>query len=478
MTVDHEYEPLAGDPGRLSAIAAEYRRVGEIIQSVSLSLAGIASDETQRSEALDAVRDQAREVAQDVSRVRDRYLRTGEALGGYAVALDAAQHAADAAIRDIEAAQSAVEHAENGSRRERRTLEDAQADPDTTPAELAAYRRAADRAEQGASATRDDLARAQQRWRDAAEEKRAAARVAAASIDDITRGKHADGLNDSGWDRFWHGAGEVWEAVAPVLKVICDVAAVASLFLAWVPGVGQLLVAIAAVGALISLVESLVDVATGEGTWLDVLGAAGMVVLTVFGGKLLGMAAKSLSSRAVLQVAAKGGKAATKARGLDLRGAKKFFHDPFPQRLGTALRSPFVRSTKQVESMHKYLNGRATVPELLKGAAKESFGKDLFSRRALLGLDKEVWKNHEIVAKNLDMVSDRVRYQMAAVTTADGLRATTILSVNGHKMSEKAQDGDVLGAAGEGAKIVTGRLDGDWDKVGKLGASTLGLVPR
>src|SRR5690606_41834779 len=55
------------------------------------------------------------------------------------------------------------------------------------------------------------------------------------------------------------------------VKVGCDIAAVLSIFLAWVPILGQVLLVLAAIGAIIAIVDAAIKFANGEGSFGELL---------------------------------------------------------------------------------------------------------------------------------------------------------------------------------------------------------------
>lgn len=96
-------EPLGGDPEQLSAAGQRYDEVVEHIRRITTRLNQIADDEQSVSEAVDAFRGQARDVAAAVDEVLPRYETTAGALRVYAVILAEAQSDADRAIAAISA---------------------------------------------------------------------------------------------------------------------------------------------------------------------------------------------------------------------------------------------------------------------------------------------------------------------------------------------------------------------------------------
>lgn len=86
-----------------------------------------------------------------------------------------------------------------------------------------------------------------------------------------------------------------------VLKKICDVAEILAIFLSWVPFLGPVLLGLAALGALLAILEASVMLATGEGSWLSLIGAVALGVVSCFGGKILTQFSRMSRARGVVR---------------------------------------------------------------------------------------------------------------------------------------------------------------------------------
>lgn len=296
---DGPYRPLEGDPVDLAWRARRYQDIGEAIARTVVTLHAIGDDDAMTSKAVDALRTSAKTVGDDIAKAKDRYIHTASALETYAAALHNAQDAAHAAIARIGTAQRDADDAHTAARTAASAVTSADA------ADLPAAQRRADDAQWQAGQADQALQGAQQQWHDALAAKEAAARAAIAAIVDVVD-KHDNGLTDHWWE-------EALAAVYKFVKVVCEWAAILSIFLAWVPGFGEILIALATLGAVISLIEATVKLVQGDGSWGDFAMAAVGVVLTVFGGKLIGMAVKGVRGAAVLRAGDAFRKAAVEA---------------------------------------------------------------------------------------------------------------------------------------------------------------------
>jgi hypothetical protein len=285
---DTEFQPLQGDDAVVSSKASHYLEIAHAITRSIASLNNVADTSQMTSKAIDAVRKSASAVAEDIAKAQERYEVTANALQTYAGALKTAKSNADTAIASIATAQANVESAES----DRAAAQKAAEADETLP--VTAVNDAADsvRAASGA------LAAYQQDWRDARTYKNNAAEAAVASIIGVTEGKKAEALKDSWWDDW---GSKVYEA----FKTICKWAGILAVFLSWVPILGQVLMVLAAIGAILELVDAIVQAIAGDGDVWTVLGAVAGVALTFFGGALIKHLGKLARSSIIMKSAVK-----------------------------------------------------------------------------------------------------------------------------------------------------------------------------
>ncbi|PWC06105.1 putative T7SS-secreted protein [Mycetocola zhujimingii] len=285
---DTEFQPLEGDDAVVSSKATHYLEIAHAITRSIASLKSLADTSQMTSKAIDAVRTSATSVAEDIAKAQERYEVTANALQTYAGKLKTAKSNADTAIASIGSAQSNVDAAETAKTTAQKAAE---GDPTLPPT-------AVDDADSDLVAASSALSGYQQDWRDARTYKNNAAEEAVASIIGVTEGKKGDKLNDSLWDNV---GSKIYEA----FKNICKWAGILAIFFSWVPFLGQILMVLAAIGAILELVDSLVKAIGEGGSWMDVLGAAAGVALTFFGGALIKHLGKLAKSSVIMKSAAK-----------------------------------------------------------------------------------------------------------------------------------------------------------------------------
>lgn len=284
-------DPVPGDPDAVDAAGARYAHIARTIGSTAEQLRTLTDATGTVSDAVDAIREKAESVANDIQRARGRYDGVGSALRTYSHALRAAQAEADAALADARAAQERLDQASAAITLAQRRL-DGLTDDDADDEARSRYQR--QRAT--ARSERDDaevaLIAARTRLDAAVASRDSAAEIAIGAIDDIP----SDGLDD-GWWQDW--GSDVAHTVSTWAGNLAAGFGVAALVLSWVPVVGPALGIIAAGLGAVALVADLF-IAFNEGgaeAWTNV--ALGVVGLVTFGaGQAIGRSARGLSTAA------------------------------------------------------------------------------------------------------------------------------------------------------------------------------------
>lgn len=292
---DSEYQPLTGDPDLLESKASHYAEIADAITRSVTTLRKVHGIEGMTSKAVDAIRDKAEQVANDIDKARDRYVVTASSLTTYSRRLRLAQDAANTAIMHINTKQEAANHAHSALTRAFQTAE--ASTPDTKDAD----HRLQTTAQDGADTADQELAVARKAWHDALEDKNTAAGVAISAITEVVSGKKNHGLADGLWDDF------VGSDFFKILKTVCDWAGVLAIFLSWVPILGQFLIVLAAVGAVLAIVQAAVKLSEGKGSWGDLIFAVGIGVLTVFGRKIFAVLGENARGAVALKTFSKVG---------------------------------------------------------------------------------------------------------------------------------------------------------------------------
>lgn len=285
-----DFSDLTGEPALLKTYATRYLQIADAIQSASAALKAVGEgSDSMVSLAVNEIRGKARKGGEDIGEAEARYRTTAQALLTYSGALEDAQTKAVQARGEYESAQGS--HATAQARADE--FEDRAQVPG---AEQAADSRSASTWSTQASNLASTMSSAQAKYHEAVADKDRAGNTAA---DAINRVVSDDGISDSWWD-----------VLVDFCEKIGDWVAIAALLLSWVPGLGQVLLVLAAIISIIKLIDSLLKFVKGEMTLGEVVGAAIGVVLSIVGGKALMVGLKGLKS---LQAGSKAAKAAAKA---------------------------------------------------------------------------------------------------------------------------------------------------------------------
>lgn len=370
---DNQYDRLKGDPDVLRSKAQHYANIADAITRSVTTLKKIHDVDGMKSKATDALKQSAQDVADDIDKARDRYAVTAQALITYSSKLREAQDAADLAIIHIGDKQSAADSAHRTATTAQQDAQDAPADDNTT------QKTAADKAGDTATSADTALASAQKEWHDALDLKNSAADIAVKAIVEVVDGKKNNGLKDSWWDDWG-------SKIYSVFKTICDWAGILSIFLGWVPILGQILIVLGTIGAVLDLVDSIVKAITEGGSLWDVALAAGGVALSFVGGKAFSQLAKNLKSSAIMK---------TLPKAIGNTGKMKSLRGILKVKSGESLVPQALAASKNLK-----MGVKDTVKSMFKGSVKD------LKPKALLGPGKSSFKDVVGALKEAKIIPD------------------------------------------------------------------------
>nr|WP_223691845.1 hypothetical protein [Leifsonia poae] len=455
---DVEYQPLKGDPDLVLSKARHYAEIADAIQRSVTTLRRIGDVDAMVSKAVDSFRDSAKDVAGDIDKAHDRYRETADALIAYSSALRTAQDDATTAIAHIESKQEAANSAKSEAATARHAADSA-AETDKATATTAATK------SQDAAETADaDLRAAHGEWHAALDAKNTAAEAAITAIVNVVD-KHNNGLEDSWWDNWG-------STLFDILKVVCKWAGVLAIFFAWVPILGQILIVLGAIGAIIDLVQSIVNLINGTGSFGDVIFAAVGAVVTLFGGKIFAMVAKNLRATAIIrtgvtdsgQLARLQGVGAHSSEFMSASSAGEALSKP----LSDVFTAPFVRSEAQKTALQAFKDGTKSGPELIKDAARVAFPGFNLSLSKGVGINADLAGFFKLAIDNPSLATTGMRFTAGAATVYQ--LQSSLTTVTG---AVTGFGGNPIGQAiGTGTSFVTG----DADTIGGAASSTIGVV--
>lgn len=286
--LDWSVDPVPGSPDEIQDGAVHMAQVATVIADAARNLREIASSDGQQSQAVDAFRERARLVADEIALVEERYAQTAEALAGYVEPLREAQAMSLSALEAAVAARERVWAAEADVASASLDLQYAVEDSDRTTAQ-ARLEDALGRL----SSAQGDLSDARSALTAAISHRDGAAESTMALIDAALE---VNDLNDSAWRQFLNRHADLLDGIAKVLAIAGAVVAVVALF---IPGVNVL------VGLGIGLGAAAINFALAENgnkDWTDfawdVFGLA-----TLGAGKLLALGMRGARAARVSRVA-------------------------------------------------------------------------------------------------------------------------------------------------------------------------------
>lgn len=357
---DTQWEELDGDGSLLKTKGQAYVDIADAIVRSMGALNNITDQIDNKSLAMDKTRKVATDVRDSIKNAEGRYRETGAALVDYGTALIAAKGEADPAaqmlrtLRDeYDTAQASASAAEDAVE----DLPDNVSDADKSDAE-----RQATSAGGEASRIAGEIAKYESQWQGGKDDKDTGARNAVSRIDEQFERDEAADFTDG----FWDNVGQVWDAVYKWVKIVCDIAGVLAIFLSWVPILGQVLVALAAIGAVLAIIDSALKYARGQIGLGGLLVGVGLGVLSLAGGKIATHLTKVVKLRSVTQ-SASAYNAISAAQ-----GGSKYIDDALSARVpttwGQKLASPFVRSDAQQAVATAFKNRPGGFMNLVRGS--------------------------------------------------------------------------------------------------------------
>jgi hypothetical protein len=381
---DTQYQKLDGNADLVQSKGKAYQDIANSIERALVALDAIVDDDGTTAKAMVKTRELAGDVRDDIKKATGRYRVTGDALVAYAPTLESSISSSDTAATriaelhdDLYDAQVAKNSAEN-------SVDDLP--NDATPADKSEASSAATSAASRVESLESSLAHWRGQWQEAKDAKDRAAADARNKIDEqFERDERDHDLHDSGWDKFV----DFMSGVYKVFKIICDVAGILAIFLSWVPILGQILVVLAAIGSILTILESVVKFAKGEIGWGGLLLGVGIGLVGLFGGKLATNLGKVAKARAVTnavattnsttRLATRLGTGATQAdrladglKVIDEAGETMANADNLLS-FKTILKSPFTRSDAAADLFELRKAGNLGFMEGLGKAAKEAF---------------------------------------------------------------------------------------------------------
>lgn len=451
---DTQYRKLEGNPDLVRAKGIAYQNIADAIEDAVGALDKIVDDQGTTAQSMTKTRALAGDVRDDIKKATARYRVTGDALVAYAPALDSAISTSETAATRIDELQSQLYDAIIA-----KSNADGQVDDlpnDATPADKADANSAATSAGNRVESLQSSLTYWKGEWESAKQAKDTAARTARNKIDEQFERDSKNDLEDGFWDK----VKDVLSSIYKVFKIICDIAGILAIFLSWVPILGQILVVLAAIGSILTILESVVKFAKGEIGWGGLLLGVGLGLVGLFGGKLATNLGKVAKARAVTnavsrtnstsRLAARLGSGANRAE--KIADGMKIIDDAgdtlanADNLLGfkSILKSPFTRSDAAAELFELRKAGSLGIMEGVGKAAKDAF---VFPLKNPLGGTADIMRNPALFHNTQGLVGATATMELANVASSGVKSAIGIDAAFGGN-DGWAQANSVIGATG------------------------------
>ncbi|MFV2145630.1 hypothetical protein [Isoptericola sp. G70] len=474
---DTQWQKLDGNAELVRSKGQKYQEIADAIERATSTLESIVDDASTTAQSMDETKKLASDVKEDISKATERYRETGDALVSYASFLDVA-------ISDSETAAAQIATIEDDLASARATASNAQSEVDDLPndsqqGEIDSANSALTTANARVSSLEGSLSYWQGQWNEAREYKDSAARGARDRIDEVVTGDKVNGLEDGFWDK----AGEVWDNVYKVVKVICDIAGILAIFLSWVPILGQILLVLAAVGAILAVVNAVFKAARGQGSWWGVVGAAGLAALSLFGGKAISALAKYSKARMVVQTASRMSPRNAKNvfGAATLKSTRKVFAQTNGQRVTEVLKSPFVRSAadKQVAGLFRGGNIGQGLKTMFPNPFTASGMRSIFGNDDVTDMMQVMGRMDARLPGSIGTIHmDNISSVTSSIAAVGGFGVTAFNGVrNGVSFANEMGVGDFGSAVTPGVSLGTSGMGGPYGKLIGGGLSLAGGVP-
>ncbi|WP_454851535.1 hypothetical protein [Promicromonospora soli] len=459
---DTQWEELDGDGSLLKVKGQAYVDIADAIARSMGALDNITDQIESKSLAMDKTRKVATDVRDSIKNAEGRYRETGAALVDYGTALAAAKAEADPAAQTLRTLRDEYDTAQASASAAEDAVDDL---PDNaSEADKSDAERQATSAGSEASRIAGEIAKYERQWQGGKDDKDTGARDAASRIDEQFERDEAADFTDGFWDHVGDWAGKLYK----VFKVICDIAGILAIFLSWVPILGQVLVALAAIGAILTILESVVKYANGEIGFGAMLVGVGLGALSLFGGKLATQLTKFSKMKTLFSSSSRMNSIALAGDdGIKLMDDAMVFRNGLPiggsamDKLKYAFKTPFTQSTSQIAVREAFENGSMTAAEAFKATVKSSFPNP-FASGALKG--NVLGETSTLTAKLADMGVDGVRLEgpwrsaqvLSAATFGSTLTSNTYGAVTGFS------GGDITGGIKSSIGVLGTPAGGSW----------------
>ncbi|MEY9933772.1 RHS repeat-associated protein [Catenulispora sp. GP43] len=298
-------DPTPGVVESVQALAKQFGDFAHDVEAAYRSLNSFGSDTAAMQwvgQTADAFKNQYGPLPGRLQKLYTSYSEASDALSAYWPALQAAQTKADAALRQAQDAHADLQRATTNANTAATDLKTAQQNhaANPNPQAVTDAQTAHDTAQTNLDNAKARMADLTKQANDADNDRITAAKTCASALHKA----QGDGIhNKSWWDHVAEDLSEWGGKIAEIANDLAPFLDVLALATSWIPGVDVVTAALAEADNIIAMVGTGIEVLGDamQGHWGDALMGAGMLGLTLLGGKAIekfgGKALESLSSK-------------------------------------------------------------------------------------------------------------------------------------------------------------------------------------
>jgi hypothetical protein len=366
-------DPVPGEPSVVASGGSEYSAVAEAIGRAAFNLKGIAKTEGMISEAVDALVDQAEEVARRIERAKERYEGVGDALTTYAGPLATAQQWSLEALTSATAAASASSESDDVIARYQYELLNPLLDAESREK----YQRLTDEAADARASSQGTLTAAIDLLQRAIDLRDSAADTAAESISKV---ESTGGLNDGFWenvDQFFEEHGDFINDILTIAGYVAGALAVVALF---IPGLNVIVLAAGILLAVATTVNAVGQAMTGHMSWTEALISTALAIVPFGIGRVAGKgllvtrnATREAAITSTMRQAAGAGESGV-TRAVATQRITAYLDDAAPAVGRLRVKSDQVIADAQIRALARLRLADGSVSQIIATAAKPRLG--------------------------------------------------------------------------------------------------------
>ena len=288
-SLGYSSDPIPGEPTRVDLFGRQYIGTADAIYRAVGNLTTALKPEFGQSDAVDAVREAAGDVARRIAKAETRYRGVGDAMVAYAAQLTTAQADSLTALTSADAARTSASSARNMVNYYDQKVND----PDTPPANVSSYSDSYDSWDTKLSTAETQLSNAVGALAAAIGQRDRAAATAVTAVELV---ENSGDLNDSGWDNIVQWVNENKELIDLIVDIVGYIATAVMIVALFIPGLNVIVGIVALIATIVTLANVALQVAAGTMGPVEAILNVALAALTFVGGRAIGSAVNGVQS--------------------------------------------------------------------------------------------------------------------------------------------------------------------------------------